>query len=264
MSGLCDHSPRSALLSAWASAWLAGDCSLLDAVAHAAAYDDAHGVLGMGPDELHLEQVLGRLRASGVVRFRVVLPVPGDIVGLPAPGPFSVAAVDAAEGVLALRSDGTGTGLVPAVEAHGSALDGTVTTTTWTAYDVVCAGPDPGPFLHDAEHDLRTGVAACAELLAELDVARWRPEVATALQDLRRRAAVGIDEDELPGGYPARARRLLGQARQLAGVLSLANQDHGSALDTRQMAGRERALRDLEQLVRRAQVAAYNAYADPA
>ena len=34
----------------------------------------------------------------------------------------------------------TGTGLVPALTHHGSPFDGTVTTVTWTAYDVVVPG----------------------------------------------------------------------------------------------------------------------------
>ena len=198
-----------------------------------------------------------------VQSLRLVLPAPGDAVGLPGPGPFTTAALTASEGVLALRADGTGTGLVPSLEHHGSPFDGTVTTVTWTAYDVVVPGPDPGPFLHDAEHDLRRGVVECVSALRDLDVARWRPEVAEALTALRRQARGGIDEDELPGGYPQRARQLLVQARQLAGVLQLAGQDTGGAVDTREASGRERALRELGRLVRRARVAGYNAYGLP-
>jgi hypothetical protein len=218
-------------------------------------------VTGLGPDDLPLDRAAARLRAAGVARLRVVLPAPGDPVGLPGPGPFTAAALGASEGVLALRPDGTGTGLVPSVTAHGSPFDGTVTTVTWTAYDVQVPGPDPGPFLHDAEHDLRRGVVECAQALRELDVARWRPDVAGALQDLRKQARGGIDEDELPSGYPVRARELLVRARQLAGVVELAREDLGGAVDSHQAAGREQTLRELARLVRRARVAAYNSYA---
>jgi hypothetical protein len=252
--------PRSALLAAWGNAWLAGDTALPELVERVTAYDDEHRVVGLGPDDLPLERAVARLRAAGVVRLRVVLPAPGDAVGLPGPGPFTRAALIASEGVLALRADGTGTGLVPALTSHGSAFDGTVTTVAWTAHDVIVAGPDPGPYLHDAEHDLRRGIVECASTLRDLDVARWRPDVAAALQDLRRQARAGIDEDELPGGYPQRARQLLVQARQLAGVLQLAGQDLGGAVDTHEAADREQALRELARVVRRAHVAAYNAY----
>jgi len=255
--------PRSALLAAWGNAWLAGDASLPELVERVCAHDDVHTVIGLAATGLPLESAVARLRAGGVQRLRLVLPAPGDAAGLPGPGPFTVAALSASEGVLALRADGTGTGLVPVLEAHGSPFDGTVTTVTWTAHDVTVPGPDPGPFLHDAEHDLRRGVLACASALRDLDVARWRPDVAGALTDLRRQARSGIDEDELPGGYPQRARALLVQARQLAGVLQLAGQDGGGAIDTREAAGREQALRELGRLVRRARIAGYNAYGLP-
>jgi hypothetical protein len=252
--------PRSALLAAWGNAWLAGDAGLPELLERVTAHDDDHRVCGLAADDLSVERAVARLRAAGVTRLRVVLPAPGDVIGLPGPGPFTAAALGASEGVLALRPDGTGTGLVPSLVSHGSPFDGTVTTVTWTAYDVAVTGPDPGPYLHDAEHDLRRGVLECAGALRDLDVARWRPDVAGALQDLRRQARGGIDEDELPNGYPQRARQLLVQARQLAGVLQLAAQDIGGAVDTREAAGREQALRELARVVRRAHVAAYNAY----
>ncbi len=151
--------PRSALLAAWTNAWLAGEASLPELLTHACALDDGHAVAGMWVDDLPLEQAVGRLRADGVTRARVVLPVPGDVLGLPGPGGFTAAAITASEGVLALRPDGTGTGLVPTVTAHSSKFDGTVTTVRWTAYDVVVPLQDPGPFLHGAGHDLRRGIA---------------------------------------------------------------------------------------------------------
>lgn len=256
-------SPRSALLAAWANAWLAGEAALPEVVGRVTSADDLHTVTGLWVDDLPLEQALGRLRADGVTRLRVVLPAPGDVVGLPGPGPFTAAAVTAAEGVLALRPDGSGTGLVPAVTAHGSEFDGTVTTVLWTAHAIEVGGPDPGPFLHDAEHDLRRGLAECVEVLGALDVARWRPEIAGDLQALRDEARRGLHDDELPGGYPPRARQVLAQARQLAGVLQLAGQDTGGAVDTHETAQREQALRRLADLVRRARVAAYNAHGQP-
>jgi hypothetical protein len=250
--------PRSALLAAWSNAWLAGEVALPEAVARVRGSDDDHAVTRLWVDDLPLEQALARLRADGVERLRVVLPAAGDVVGLPAPGPFTAAALVASEGAMALRPDGTGSGLVPEVTAHGSEYDGTVTTVLWSTYAIELTGPEQGPFLHDAEHDLRRGIVECAQALRDLDVARWRPEVAGALQDLRNEARRG-PSDDLPDSFPARARDVLVQARQLAGVLQLAAQDAGGALDTRETAEREQVLRRLAQLVRRARVAAYNA-----
>lgn len=251
--------PRSALLTAWGNAWLGGEASLPDLVRGVTAGDDAHLVAGLGRDDLPLQSAAGLLRASGTLHLRLVLPAPGDVLGLPGPGAFTTAALTASEGVLALGPDGTGTGLVPTLRSHSSPFDGTVTSVTWTAYEVVVAGPDPGPFLHDAEHDLRRGVVAAAGALRDLDVARWRPDLAGALADLRRDARRGLADDELPGSHPVRARELLVQARQLAAVLALAGLDTGGALDARESAGREHELRELARLVRRARVAAYNA-----
>jgi hypothetical protein len=256
--------PRSALLACWATAWLEGEASLPDLVARVSAHDDDHTVTGLWVDDLGLEQAAGRLRADGVRRLRVVLPAPGDPLGLPGPGPFTSAALVAGEGVLALTDDGRGTGLVPEVTAHGSELDGTVTTVRWTAWPVTLDRPDQGPFLHEAEHDLRLGVVEAARALADLEVARWNPEVADELQDLRRAARRGIDEDELPGSWPPRARQVLVTARQLATIVHLASADAGGALDSFQTTERDRVLRELSRVVRRARVAAYNAYGVPA
>ncbi|MCW2666694.1 MAG: hypothetical protein JWN57_1656 [Frankiales bacterium] len=252
--------PRSALLACWGTAFLAGEASLAELEERVLAHDDAASVVGLADTGLPVDRALARLRAAGVRRLRLVLPVAGDVLGLPGPGPFSTAALTASEGVLALREDGSGTGLVPSVTAHGSTFDGTVTTATWQAYGVAVAGPDPGPWLADAEHDLRRGVVEAAAALRDLDVGRWRPEVAGALQDLRRQARSGLDTEELPACWPERARSVLVMARQLAGILELARDDTGGAVDTREAVAREAVLRRLAAQVRQARVAAYNAY----
>jgi len=254
---------RSALLACWTTAWLAGEASLPDLVGRVTAHDERHTVTGLWVDDLELEQAVGRLRADGVTQLRVVLPAPGDPLGLPGPGPFTAAALVAGEGVLALDRDGRGRGLVPALTHHGSELDGTVTTVQWTAYPVTSTATNPGPFLHEAEHDLRIGVVEAVRALADLDIARWSPEIGNALHDLRRTARHGIDEDELPGSWPPRARQVLSQSRQLAAVIALASQDIGGALDASQADARDRALRELSRVVRRARVAAYNAMGTP-
>ena len=252
--------PRSALLACWTSAWLAGDASLPELVARVIQHDDDHTVTGLWVDDLELEQAAGRLRAEGVRRLRVVLPAPGDPLGLPRPGPFTSAALLAGEGVLALHDDGSGTGLVPTLTSHGTELDGTVTTVLWTAYPIEVAGPDQGPFLHEAEHDLRLGVVEATQALVDLDVARWNPDIGDALRDLRRDARRSIDDDELPGSWPPRARQVLVQARQLAEIVQLAATEVGGAVDASEAAERAKVLRELARVVRRARVAAYNAY----
>jgi hypothetical protein len=253
--------PRSALLACWTTAWLAAEATLPELVEKVTGHDHRHQVTDLWVDDLDLDQAVGRLRAEGVTTARVVLPAPGDPLGLPGPGPFAKEALVAGEGVLALRPDGTGTGLVPSLSSHGTELDGTVTTVTWRAFPVEVSGPDQGPFLHEAEHDLRRGIVEATHALVELDVARWNPEMGDALEDLRLAKRRGVDEDELPGSWPPRARQVLTQARHVAGVLALVGNDVGGAIDAREAEARDRIMRELARVVRRARVAAYNAAA---
>lgn len=253
---------RSGPLVAWGGAWLAGEAALEESVARIRGGDDASVVSGLAAEDLNIERALPRLRADGVSRLRLVLPAPGDPTGLPGPGPFTATALAAGEGVLAVCADGTAIGLVPAVTVHGTSVEGTSTTVCWTAYRLPPLAPWPGPFLAEVEQDLRRGLLEVAAALRELDVARWRPELADALHDLRARARRGVGEDELPAAFPPRARELLARSRQLDGVLLLAGQDSGGAVDSRETAAREAHLREVARLVRRARVAAYNALAD--
>lgn len=255
---LVPGAPRSALLSCWATAWLAGEASLPDVVARVTGNDDRHTVTGLWVDDLEIDQAVGRLRADGTERFRVVLPAPGDPLGLPGPGAFTKAALLAGEGVLALRADGSGTGLVPALTSHGTDLDGTVTSVVWSTFSVQLTGPDQGPFLHDAEHDLRVGLAEATNALVELDVARWNPDIGDALDDLRQARRRAPDEDELPDGWSPRARQVLTQAGYIARILALVGHDVGGAVDSHEAEARSKVLRDLARVVRRARVAAYN------
>jgi hypothetical protein len=254
--------PRSALLAAWGGAWLAGESSLEEAVAAAVGGDEAAAVAGLDAPDLPLDRGLPRLRAGGVIRLRVVLPAPGDPLGLPGPGPFTSAALLAGEGVLATRDDGSGTGLVPTVVEHGSPLEGVVTSARWTSYPLAAVPPWQGPWLPEADGELRQGVLRVAAAFRDLDVARWRPELADALRDLRATARAVRGDDELPSGYSPRAKELLARAAQVAGVVELAGVDAGGAVDSRETAAREEHLRELARLVRHARVAAYNSYAD--
>lgn len=224
------------------------------------AYDESQVVAGLWVDDLEVEQALGRLRADGIRRIRLVLPAPGDPLGLPGPGPFTQAALLAGEGVIALSGEGTGSGFVPTITSHGSEFDGTVTTVNWQAYAVSLPGPDQGPFLQEAEHDLRIGVLEAVQALVDLDVARWNPDVADALHDLRRTQQRGLTDDELPGSWPTRAREVLVRTRDLATLVHLAGQDVGGVIDAHGAEERARVLRELARVVRRARVAAYNAH----
>ena len=241
---------RSGVLAAWTSAWLAGEAAYDDVVARVTGDDEPHRVTGLpGTEgETPLGWALPVLRERSPEGVRAVLPMAGDPRGLPGPGPFTTAALEAGEAVV-----GRGLGLVPRVTEHGSVADRTCTV-LWTAYEVVEPAPDPLT-VPEAEHELTAATRDAAAALAALDVASWRPEVAEELARMRR----GVTP-ELPPGHDARAVRLLASADRLAAVLDLARADApGGAVTGAEARARDDALRPLATAVRRARQAAYNA-----
>ena len=241
---------RSGVLAAWTSAWLAGEAAYDDVVARVTGDDEPHRVAGLPgvAGETPLGWALPVLRGRSPEGVRAVLPVAGDPRGLPGPGPFTTAALEAGEAVV-----GRGLGLVPRVTEHGSVADRTCTV-LWTAYELVEPAPDPLT-VPEAEHDLTAATRDAASALAALDVASWRPEIADELARMRR----GVTP-ELPPGHDGRAVRLLASADRLAAVLDLARADApGGAVTGAEARARDDALRPLATAVRRARQAAYNA-----
>jgi hypothetical protein len=238
------------VLAAWTSAWLAGEAAYDDVVARVTGDDEPHRVTGLPgvAGETPLGWALPVLRERSPEGVRAVLPVAGDPRGLPGPGPFTTAALEAGEAVL-----GRGLGLVPRITSHGSAAERTYMV-LWTAYELAEPAPDPLT-VPEAEHDLTAATRDAASALAELDVASWRPEVAGELARVRR----GVTPD-LPPGHDGRAVRLLASADRLAAVLDLARADApGGAVTGAEARARDDALRPLATAVRRARQAAYNA-----
>lgn len=245
---------RSGLLGVWGTAWLANRVGYDELVERVTRHDEPHRVTGLpgASGEVPLLWALSAWRDRGVGSLRVVLPVPGDPRGLPGPGPFSVAAMEVGEGVLA-----GALGLVPVVSRHGSAVGSVTVRVRWQAYhDLPPAPASPPPSLPDAERELTEALRAAARELATVDAASWRSEVADEVSRLRRRATAPA----LPAGHDPRAVRLLAQADRLATVLDLAAADApGGALTGRAAQARTDALRPLWTAVRQARIAAYNA-----
>src|SRR5215471_5700759 len=107
---------RSARFVTWARAWRAGTVSY-DDVADETEGDEEH-LVADAPDtwtDVPLREGVRALSRLHPDEIRLVLPVPGDPRGLPGPGPFTAAALEAREGVVASRL-----GLVPQVRSHTS------------------------------------------------------------------------------------------------------------------------------------------------
>jgi hypothetical protein len=251
---------RSGRLVAWGNAWLAGHASLDEAAEAVCLCDEPHRVFDVpaeaGP--VSLTVALGRLRAAGVTGLQLALPRPGDALGLTGPPEFNVLATEAGEAVVGL---GAPYGLVPAIHSYGPAGD-RGHQVTWQVLPVAGERTAALPTLSEADRELADALREVTAELLRLDVARWRPEAAAALQAIREHGRDGTAV--LAPGYPARAVRVLTLAQRLSAIAELAQVDDGGAVSSSQATVRAELLRDLERRTRRAQVAACQAILEPA
>ena len=231
-----DDSVRLAL---WFTAWVRGAVSLDDARDAVVGDDAAHDVAGLPgtTDVTPLILALGVLRGLGATAAAVALPVPGDPLGLAGPAGFNAEALEAGEAVLL---PGAGLGLVPVRAGAG---------VVWRCRPAegVRQVPDPP----EADTALRAALPATADALADLDVARWRPEVADELMAIRRH----VDLD-LPLGVGARTARMLALAVRCRRIVDLALIDDGGAVTAHEADARRASLDPLDRAARRAVVAA--------
>lgn len=241
----------------WSSAWLAGSAApddVLDALvpwaeAHdvAAADEETAALTGLpapGAPVSSLTFLLAALRrAAPQSPGRLVLAAPGDVRGLPGPGPFSREATDAGEGTLFVDA---GLGIVPSTVADG--------VLRWTVYSV----PNPGPVpefvaLSQAERELRDQVRRSASVLTSLGVARHRPGVREEIAAALRARPVSL----WPAGMPAQALRVLQHADEVDAIVAAASMDDpGGALSASAAKARLEALRPIVTAVRVARRAA--------
>lgn len=232
----------------WATAWLTGRTSY-DGTLDALLTDQTgQRVTGLpdATEAVPLGWALTALRGLGESRFRLVLPVPGDVRGVPAARGLVATALEAGQVAI-----GRWLALVP--ESAGPEV------VQWTAFPLEGLSPPPPPVeggLRRVSGEFDLAVTAAARTLAGLDLARWHPEVPALLAGLAR-TAPGPD---LPADHDPLAVALLGRAQRLARVLDLATADApGGALNHSQATARDGALRPLADAVREAITAAYNA-----
>jgi hypothetical protein len=251
--------PRSGRLASWGNALLAGLASPDDAALAVVGDDAVHRVEGLPgePGPVALTLAFGRLRTLGVSGFRVALPAPGHPLGLSGPPEFNARALEATEAVIAA---GAPYGLVPEVTSAGP--DGDVhVEVVWHCLGVREAPPTDVPSLGEAERELAEALRDATEVLSNLDVAASGPVADAAVEAYRARAE--RSRDLLAPGYPPRAARVLELAQRVGLLVSLAQEHgHGGAVSASEMAARVAALRPVERVARRAQVASYNAFVE--
>ncbi|NLT53870.1 MAG: hypothetical protein GXX79_04740 [Actinomycetales bacterium] len=275
--------PRSARLAVWGSAVLAGTAAPPAATRAVTRADEPHRVVGLallpvpgtvpGPTSglrptgptgdpdgegtdgpPGLVALLSALALAGVEALRVVLPVPGDVSGLPGPATFNQAALDAGECVL-VEPDRLGLALLPEVTVFGSALDrGTLV--TWHVHRVAEHRVTGLGGVAEAEALLSTSLRDATSELAGLEVAAWGQDAADRVADVRRGV---LRSGALPPSTPPRCVRVLEGALRIRAIVALAREDDGGSVTAGEAARRAEALRALDSVARRAVVAAVNA-----
>jgi hypothetical protein len=259
--------PRSVRLAAWGSAALAGTATLTEAQRAVIGDDEPHRV-DLGEDDgyeerfISLYDAMGSMRELHVPGLRVVLPAPGDTLGLPGPPEFNRIALEAGECVVSepvttgwtteIPGFNPGYGLVPHVTAFGSVWEPGALV-VWTEHHVLPRRLTVVGSLAEAERELREALVTATETLRRLDVARWRPDAADRIATVRDGE---LPRGALPPSAPPRCVRVLGTAARVRAVVELASEDDGAALTAFEIQRRARTLRELDAVCRRAMTAA--------
>ena len=234
--------PVSIVLALWAPSPSSHGMSLVEGP------DGAHDVIGSvvtggsdtptaaaddGPGRVSLEQWLASARPLS--RVSAVLPSPAG---------------------------GTGTwGLLPDIE-EGVVLEGVAgrvllvpedsgTSVSWHAEPL--SSPLPPLDAVHARRQVHAATEEAIEALIELDLARERPEMADALNDL---LTAVMDPRLVPPWLARRDRELLERSLRLAGMCELALDDDGAAASAREAGRRHEVLRRLLVTARRGASAA--------
>lgn len=231
-------------MACWLHALVGGRTSLDDALAAISADDAAHDVVGLsgsgeGVSE-PLALALGRLRGRAPQWLHVAAPTPGDLTGLAGPPELNTAALEAGECVLlGGQPQHPTTALVPHVAGAG---------VVWQA----APAADPPPHdLPEASRVLRRALSVTADTLTELDLARWSPDAADALLNLR--APLDLD---LPPGTSADAAAVLATAMRCQAIVDVAGRSQSAAVTAAEADRRAAALQPLARAARHAVSAA--------
>ncbi|MGH8889469.1 MAG: hypothetical protein ACRDV3_06860 [Acidothermaceae bacterium] len=245
---------------AWSAATVAGRVQVGPAASAIEAGTNAHVVVGSPAasaetsQEISLREALDAMLAAQPRRLTLVLPTTGDPLGLSGIGPFTQAAVLAEVGVAVEYADAS-FGWVPEPDARGSSYSGV----RWKVLPGSAAATvltvDADRIVEQADRALRRALRSATETLGNVDLARWRPEVASGR--VAADAALQAKVRAMPPGWPVAARVLGERAIALWRVLRVATADQG-AVSASGSAARIEALRALSHAVREATMTAFN------
>jgi hypothetical protein len=278
----------SASLSIWANAWLAGKAApddVLDALSlwaptHSVTAYDAAAATNTGlpwPDvnDAGAVSLLQTLRTAAGSRsapqpsMSVLLPVPGDVRGLPAGTTFQRDALEAGEALVVMSERGAPVGLVPDFE-YDDAQDSDfaddedddvpeLRRLAWTVYSLPVTPVAVYIDLGEAEYELRSAVRAAADALTALRAGGSGLDVDDP-RGLVEQVLESGGHHHAPDHAPSRALRVLENAAHVdaiitvsAGLMPISTQSSSEV----QIASD--ALRPLDQVVRSARLAAVSA-----
>lgn len=275
-------------LSVWTNAWLAGQAAPDDVLDALSAWAPAHSVTAYDAvaagktglpwpdmDRAGAMSLLQTVRSAAGPRppdgwprraaVNLLLPIPGDVRGLPAGTQFARDALAAGEAVLVGAADGEAIGVVPEVlweDGEESADQPESATLIWSVYSLPAA-PVPDPMdLGEAEYALRSAVRTAAETLAGLDLS------VTGEQDPRALVEEIIEAGELhriPDHAPDRALRVLTTAAQVDAIVMVSSGMSPIGVRSASEARiTDEAIRPLSAVVRAARSAAVSAILESA
>ncbi|WP_216899279.1 hypothetical protein [Nocardia alni] len=191
-------------------------------------------------------------RTADASRLRLVLPVPGDVRGLPAGTEFSATAMEAEEGILVGTPGVDGVGLVPQWVTQD--------TLQWTVYHIpIPSVSDADMPLGEAEYAMRQAVRDAADALMRLHTTGVNSGNGDPREQIEDELAE-YSRHEYPDSIPLRARRILDTADHVAAILTVAQHEPASSpTSASAMAEHETLLRPLWDAIRAARLAAVHA-----
>jgi len=221
--------PRSVLLAVWLDGVGTAGVTIRDLLKAVQGDDEPHAVRGpdnFGPAGSDLTDLVVAW-AGGPRAVTAVVATPEDPDGLPG---AVVEAIGGAEECMLIEVPDGAYAAVPEVVRFGSVLEpGHVV--TWDVHEIepwhTSLGAGVGA-LSDAEREIRQALVTATGALATLDVARWRPEAASAIAALR---SVRDLRWPLPPYVDGRRRRILVTAIRLRAIVALAADADGGGVD---------------------------------
>ena len=273
-------------LSVWTNAWLAGHAApddVLDALSAWApkhsvtAYDAvAAGRTGLPWPDVYDGGAMSLLQTvrtaagprsaePGLPAIGVLLPVPGDVRGLPPGTQFQLDALSVGEAMVVSAPNGDGIGLVPVFEydgddfdtEDGDSFDPADLTLSWSVYSIPAVPPAEQLDLGEAEYTLRSAIRTATDAMGNLELADTG---GVDPRDLVEEVVQAGSLHGVPDHAPTRAVRVLSTAAYVDAIITVSTGPVPIGVHSASEARiADTALRPLASVVRSARIAAVSA-----